>query len=138
MGYSTFGTHVALDAWGADCDLLNDVERLEVHLREAASACGATVLSAQAKRFQPQGATVLLMLSESHLSIHTYPESGFAALDCYTCGHAVDPMAAVGHMLGVLRPRQFFTKILRRGVGAIEVLTSKDVGVDQNQARLTV
>ncbi|WP_317981048.1 adenosylmethionine decarboxylase, partial [Paenibacillus glycanilyticus] len=90
MEYSTFGRHVAVDTWGVDFDLLNNAEFLQAQMVEAAEACGATVLSVQSKQFEPQGATVLVLLSESHLSIHTYPEKGFAALDCYTCGETVD------------------------------------------------
>ncbi len=127
MSFSTFGRHVAMDAWGVDFDLLNDAQCLEIHLKEAAKACGATVLSTQAHEFEPQGATVLVMLSESHLSIHTYPEKGFAALDCYTCGHTIDPMIAIEYMLNVLQPTQTFHKVLRRGVGPIEVIQPETV-----------
>ena len=93
MEYSTFGRHVAVDTWGVDFDLFNNAEWLQSQMVEAAEACGATVLSVQARQFEPQGATVLVLLSESHLSIHTYPEKGFAAIDCYTCGETVDPQA---------------------------------------------
>ena len=79
---------------------------------EAAEVCGATVLSVQSKQFEPQGATVLVMLSESHLSIHTYPERGFAALDCYTCGETVDPQLAIDFMVSVLKPETFYAKKL--------------------------
>jgi len=122
MEYSTFGRHVAMDAWGVDFDLLNDASWLERQMVDAAKKCGATVLSVQSKQFEPQGATVLVLLSESHISIHTYPEKGFAALDCYTCGHTVDPMLAIQHMLEVLKPTQAFPKMLKRGEGPIEVV----------------
>ncbi|SFI60547.1 adenosylmethionine decarboxylase [Thermoflavimicrobium dichotomicum] len=122
MEFSTFGRHVAMDAWGINFDLLNDVDALKNHLENAARACGATILSTQAKKFDPQGVTVLVMLSESHLSIHTYPEKGFAALDCYTCGHTVDPMIAIQYMLDVLKPTQSYSKALIRGDGPIEVI----------------
>jgi len=115
-----------MDAWGVDFDLLNDVKFLETELKNAAQACGATILSVQSRQFDPQGATVLVMLSESHLTIHTYPEKGFAALDCYTCGHTVDPMIAIEYMLNVLKPTQAFSKMLRRGVGPIEVVQPED------------
>lgn len=88
---------------------------------EAAEACGATVLSVQAKQFEPQGATVLVMLSESHLSIHTYPERGFAAIDCYTCGETVDPQLAIDYMVNVLKPTSTYAKKLIRGVGEMKV-----------------
>jgi len=120
--YSTFGRHVAVDTWGVDFDLLNNAEFLEAHMVEAAEACGATVLSVQAKQFEPQGATVLVLLSESHLSIHTYPEKGFAALDCYTCGETVDPQLAIDYMISILKPSTVHAKKLVRGMGELQVV----------------
>jgi S-adenosylmethionine decarboxylase len=123
MEYSTFGRHVAIDVWGVDFERLNNAEFLKNHMVEAAEACGATVLSVQAKQFEPQGATVLVMLSESHISIHTYPERGFAALDCYTCGETVDPQIAIDYMVSILQPEKYYVKKLIRGVGELEVGT---------------
>lgn len=122
MEYSTFGRHVAVDAWGVDFDLLNSAEILQSHMVEAAEASGATVLSVQSKQFEPQGATVLVLLSESHLSIHTYPERGFAALDCYTCGETVDPQVAIDYMMSVLNPQTTHAKKLIRGVGEFQIV----------------
>ena len=122
MESSTFGRHVAVDTWGVDFDLLNNAEFLQAQMVEAAEACGATVLSVQSKQFEPQGATVLVLLSESHLSIHTYPEKGFAALDCYTCGETVDPQVAIEHMLSVLKPKATHAKKLVRGMGELKVV----------------
>jgi len=121
MEYSTFGRHVAVDAWGVDFELLNNAEFLQAQMVEAAESCGATVLSVQSKQFDPQGATVLVLLSESHLSIHTYPERGFAALDCYTCGETVDPQVAIDYMLSVLKPKTAHAKKLVRGMGELKV-----------------
>ncbi|WJH32509.1 adenosylmethionine decarboxylase [Paenibacillus sp. CC-CFT747] len=123
MEYSTFGRHVAVDTWGVDFDLLNNSEWLQAQMVEAAEVCGATVLSVQAQQFEPQGATVLVMLSESHISIHTYPERGFAALDCYTCGETVDPQLAIDHMISVLKPAEVHAKKLIRGLGELKVET---------------
>jgi S-adenosylmethionine decarboxylase len=121
MEYSTFGRHVAIDTWGVDFDLLNDAEWLQQQMVEAAEACGATVLSVQGKQFDPQGATVLVLLSESHLSIHTYPERNFAAIDCYTCGDTVDPEVAIEYLVKVLKPEKTYAKKLIRGLGELEV-----------------
>ncbi|WP_068615724.1 adenosylmethionine decarboxylase [Paenibacillus tuaregi] len=123
MEYSTFGRHVAVDTWGVDFEVLNNAELLQAHLVEAAEACGATVLSVQAKQFEPQGATVLVMLSESHLSIHTYPERGFAAVDCYTCGETVDPQLAIDYLVSILKPEKTYAKKLIRGLGELKVET---------------
>jgi S-adenosylmethionine decarboxylase len=121
MEYSTFGRHVAVDTWGGSIELLNSAELLQSHMVEAAEACGATVLSVQAKQFEPQGATVLVLLSESHLSIHTYPERGFAAIDCYTCGETVDPQLAIDYLINVLKPEKTYAKKLVRGLGELQV-----------------
>ncbi|MCG7386508.1 adenosylmethionine decarboxylase [Paenibacillus sp. ACRRY] len=123
MEYSTFGRHVAVDVWGVDFELLNSAEYLEAQLVEAAEACGATVMSVQSKQFEPQGATVLVLLSESHLSIHTYPERGFAAIDCYTCGETVDPQLAIDYLVSVLKPEKTYAKKLVRGLGELQVVT---------------
>ncbi|WP_340031090.1 adenosylmethionine decarboxylase [Paenibacillus sp. FSL K6-1122] len=123
MEYSTFGRHVAVDTWGVDFNLLNNAEYLEAQMVEAAEACGATVMSVQSKQFDPQGATVLVLLSESHLSIHTYPERGFAAIDCYTCGETVDPQLAIDYLVSVLKPETTYAKKLVRGLGELQVET---------------
>lgn len=123
MEYSTFGRHVAVDTWGVDFDMLNNAEVLQAHMVDAAESCGATVMSVQAKQFEPQGATVLVLLSESHLSIHTYPERGFAAIDCYTCGETVDPQLAIDYLVSVLKPEKTYAKKLVRGLGELQVET---------------
>lgn len=123
MEYSTFGRHVAVDTWGVDFDMLNDAEFLQAQLVEAAETCGATVMSVQSKQFEPQGATVLVLLSESHLSIHTYPERGFAAIDCYTCGETVDPQLAIDYLVSVLKPEKTYAKKLVRGLGELKMET---------------
>lgn len=124
MEYSTYGRHVAVDAWEIDFDKLNVAEVLAEKMVQAAEMSGATVLSVQSRQFEPQGATVLVLLSESHLSIHTYPEKGFAALDCYTCGESVDPNAAIRHMIDFLHAKKTFEVSITRGTGMLEV-TSK-------------
>src|SRR5690554_1013820 len=127
MEYSTFGRHVAVDTWGVNFDRLNDAEWLQAQMVEAAEISGATVLSVQAKQFEPQGATVLVLLSESHLSIHTYPEKGFAAIDCYTCGEHINPEIAIQHLVDILKPTQIYTRQLIRGKGEMEVVQPKIV-----------
>ena len=120
MEYSTFGKHAIVDTWGVDYTLLNDISFLQKYLIKAAEFCGANVLSVQSHQFEPQGVTVLVTLSESHISIHTYPEKGFAALDCYTCGTSVDPIKAILYMLDILRPKEVFSKVLIRGKTSIK------------------
>jgi S-adenosylmethionine decarboxylase len=80
------GKHYLLNLFGCSFVLLNDEHYLMELLEQAAAASGATVCQTIFKKFDPQGVTVLCLLSESHISIHTWPEEGKAACDVYTCG----------------------------------------------------
>lgn len=80
------GTHLVLEIWGVDAGRLDDRHGLERVLREASAAAGLTVLEAAFHRFEPQGVTGVLVLSESHVSVHTWPELGYAAVDLFSCG----------------------------------------------------
>ncbi|MEG9297511.1 adenosylmethionine decarboxylase [Mangrovibacillus sp. Mu-81] len=121
MEYSTFGRHIIADLWGVDFAKLNDVAYLKEHVYEAAKVSGATVLSIDSHRFDPHGVTIFAVLSESHLSIHTYPEKGFAALDGYTCGHTVDPLKSIQYLLSVLKPDKVNSLKVTRGQDRLNV-----------------
>ena len=83
---SPSGQHLLLDYWDCDRSLLNDAKELTRILEHAAAAAGATVISTQSHSFETQGVTAITLLAESHISIHTWPESGYASVDIYTCG----------------------------------------------------
>lgn len=89
--YLACGRHVIVDISDAAPAVLNDLELLERSLVRAAVAEGVTVLGTLSKAFDPSGATVLLLLAESHLSLHTYPEEGKAFFDAFTCGVQYEP-----------------------------------------------
>lgn len=76
-------------------DTLNNKQRLEELLRKAAEASGATLISVHTHHFQPHGVSGVAILAESHLSVHTWPELGYAAVDAFTCGDHVNPAQAV-------------------------------------------
>jgi len=79
------GLHLLVDFWG--CRGLRDTEGIERVLREAAEASGATVLNVMLHNFgESGGITGVALLAESHISIHTWPETGYAALDLFMCG----------------------------------------------------
>jgi len=93
------GKHVICEIWGADPDLLDDMEYILRLMKEAAEIAGATIRAEATEQFQPQGVSAILLLSESHISIHTYPEHGYAAVDCFTCGKHCMPIKACGHIV---------------------------------------
>jgi S-adenosylmethionine decarboxylase proenzyme len=82
----TSGIHLLAEYHGCSQVLLDDTAALETLLREAAAAADARVLHAVFHRFRPHGVSGVLVIEESHLSIHTWPEAGYAAVDFYTCG----------------------------------------------------
>jgi S-adenosylmethionine decarboxylase len=123
MDYSTYGRHIVVDAWGVDFALLNNIDFLREIMKDAGEKCLATVLSVAYEQFEPYGGTVVIVLSESHLSIHTYPEKGFAAIDCYTCGKKTDPNKGINYLIDMLKPKHTNTKTLIRGLTQIRVMS---------------
>ena len=109
------GRHLILDFWGCDAAALNDAPALEAALVRAAEAADGHILRRVVHAFAPQGVTGLLLLAESHLSIHTWPERGYAAIDFYTCGTA-DPSRAEAPLAEALRPAHIARQLLVRGV----------------------
>src|SRR3954463_9266356 len=109
------GQHVLAEMEGIDADLLNDEALLRDILTRVLDQAGATVLDVTSKRFEPQGVTVLALLSESHASLHTYPEIGSVFVDVFTCGHRAKPEVAVQLLAEALRTRDVHAKTIRRG-----------------------
>lgn len=101
----TRGRHLLAEYRGCDRARLDDEAVVEALMRRAAAAAGATVVAACFHRFAPQGVTGVVVVEESHLSVHTWPEHGYAAVDFFTCG-ACDPEVAhrvIGDGLGARR-----------------------------------
>ena len=85
------GTHVIIDLWRAS--RLDDLEHMESVLRQAIDRCGATLLHIHLHHFTPTGISGVAVLAESHISVHTWPERGFAAFDVFMCGNANPELA---------------------------------------------
>jgi S-adenosylmethionine decarboxylase len=99
----TLGLHQLLELNGCPFDVLNDEAAVRVALRDAADAAGATWLGEVSHAFEPAGVTALGLLAQSHISIHTWPEIGYAAVDVFTCGDPTMPEAACNHLIRTLR-----------------------------------
>ena len=84
------GRHLILDLYDCDQELLDDYDQLSAMLKTALLMANATILRIIGEKFKPQGVTLLALLSESHASIHTWPEIGYAAVDLYTCGDTTE------------------------------------------------
>lgn len=108
------GIHLLVDLWEAEN--LADMAVVRGALVEAAGACGATLLEVQLHGFGPgQGITGVALLAESHISIHSWPEHGYAAIDVFVCG-ACDPHAVLPVLRKAFRPVRVELTAQRRGV----------------------
>jgi S-adenosylmethionine decarboxylase len=113
------GRHLIADLHG--CERLNDIGAIESLLRDAAHAAGASVLEIRLHSFgSGQGVTGVAILAESHISIHTWPEHSYAALDFFLCGARHDLDAALAIIVAVLRPRKVRQHDFARGYGKPE------------------
>ena len=115
-GVQYAGTHLLIDLNGAsDLDRLDVVEKA---LTEGARAAGATILHCHLHHFQPNGGiSGVLVLAESHISIHTWPERRFAALDVFMCG-ACDPYKVLPFLKAAFRPKNVLLSENKRGLVA--------------------
>lgn len=109
------GKHVLLELYGCPSNDLDDDKYIEFSMIQAAIMAGATVVTRAFHRFSPQGVTGVVVLQESHISIHTWPEKGYAAIDCYTCGDHCSPEKAAEVMIANLKADQHSITILNRG-----------------------
>jgi S-adenosylmethionine decarboxylase len=112
-GMKFAGMHLLVDLWGATN--LCDPAHIDAALRAAAEAAGATILHGHFHHFSPNGGVSgVLVLAESHISIHTWPERDFAAVDIFMCG-ACDPYDAVPALKRAFSPGRVVLDEQRRG-----------------------
>jgi S-adenosylmethionine decarboxylase len=114
--HQTHGRHILLDVWGVESETLNDVSQMQEAMLGAAAAAGATVVDCTFHRFPVQGLSGVVVLAESHISVHTFPEHGYAAFDVFTCGARVDPDRACEYLITAVAGSDRFTRRFLRGV----------------------
>ncbi|HHE47182.1 MAG TPA: adenosylmethionine decarboxylase [Bacteroidetes bacterium] len=121
---NALGHQLMVEYYGCSPELLNDKAHIRGAMLEAASATGATVVGEVFHGFSPHGISGVVVIAESHLAIHTWPEYGYAALDLFTCGDVVDPYKGFDLLrreLGAVRfeVREFFRGRLKPLSGRI-------------------
>lgn len=95
----TVGHHYIVEGSGCNPDVISRVEQVEQALVSAAEVADVQIWAISFHRFRPMGVSGVVVISESHLSVHTWPELGYVALDIFTCGDRAKPEAAVQHAL---------------------------------------
>jgi len=106
--------HLLLELYRCDCEKLNDESFLRCTLNKAAKLANATVLNLISNKFEPQGVTAIALLAESHISIHTWPESNYSAVDIFTCGQNMMPELASQHLIESLMAKEHFLRVIKR------------------------
>jgi S-adenosylmethionine decarboxylase len=113
---SPFGRHLLIELFGCESSVLNNVKKTEEILLTACKLSGATVIKSLFHEFNPHGITGVVVISESHISIHTWPEFGYAACDVFTCGTKIDPDIAVKHIGRAFQAKDLKVTSIERGV----------------------
>jgi len=111
----TYGKHYVADLWDINSKLLNNLKDTKLNMIKAVKAANGTVLNVFGHKFSPQGVSVVITISESHLSIHTFPEHNFCSVDIYTCGKT-KPENAIKFLLNHFKPKKSNILELERGL----------------------
>ncbi len=113
---NALGKHLLLELKDCDREVLNDLSFLKGILTAAANEAGATVLGESFHQFAPHGVSGAVIIAESHLFIHTWPECGYAAVDIFTCGDSVQPEKAAQILISKLEAKNHSILEIQRGI----------------------
>ncbi len=108
-------SHVLAEFYNCDRDILNNTKLLEDVFKEATRLSGATLVGSHFHTFSPYGVSGVIVIAESHLSVHTWPEYGYAAVDIFTCGDTIEPEKAFAYIKENLQASHTATMEMRRG-----------------------
>jgi S-adenosylmethionine decarboxylase proenzyme len=112
---STIGTQVVLDLYECASDELDNIDWVNATMIEAARVAGATIIDVVFHKFSPWGISGVVVISESHLAIHIWPERSYAAIDVFTCGNSVDLDRAVRYLVEAFKSGRSSSHRIIRG-----------------------
>jgi len=110
------GEHYLIELYNCKNEVLDNLSRIKETLLEAARMAGATIIDERFHQFSPQGVSGVIVIAESHLSIHTWPELGYAALDLFTCSHDLKINRALDLLKEVFEPEDLDVRYISRGI----------------------
>ncbi|MDO8751521.1 MAG: adenosylmethionine decarboxylase [Dehalococcoidia bacterium] len=113
---NALGIHLILDLKECNRELLNDLPYIRATMIEVAKAAGATIIGESFHQFKPVGVTGVLAIAESHLTIHTWPEYGYAAVDVFTCGESFAPRKVAQLLIDRFQAKDPSITELQRGL----------------------
>jgi len=107
---------VLVEFYDCNTEKINDVEFIESSFLEATRASGATIISHNFHKFSPHGISGVVVIAESHVSIHSWPEYNYAAVDIFTCGDTIDPWVIQEHLKEALESKNISSMEMKRGM----------------------
>ncbi len=110
------GRHILAEIYECDANILNNRKLIEKVMVESALEAGAEVREVVFHKFSPQGVSGVVVISESHLTIHTWPELCYAAVDVFTCGDKVNPWDACNYLTRKLNAKHMTATEVKRGL----------------------
>ena len=120
----SLGHQIIAEFYDCNRDSLNNVEFIRDAMVTAAENAGATIVTETFHHFSPHGVSGAVIIAESHLSIHTWPEYGYAAVDLFTCGDTVSSEKAFNYLRETLQSGQVSTMEMHRG--QVDMMDPKD------------
>ncbi|MBZ4646513.1 MAG: S-adenosylmethionine decarboxylase [Petroclostridium sp.] len=120
----TYSRHSIIELWECNRNFLDNRELVEKIMVQATLEAGAEIREVTFHKFTPQGISGAIIISESHLTIHTFPEHGYASVDVFTCGDRIDPGIATKIIARKLGSKRTYEINLERGLGEI-LITGK-------------
>jgi S-adenosylmethionine decarboxylase len=116
MTMKALGIHLLIEFTYCNRQKIDNLDYLDKVMSQAAEAAGATVLKTAFQDFNPQGVSGVVVIAESHLTIHSWPEYGYAAVDIFTCGTKVDPWKAAEFLKHELEAGDMQVRYFQRGL----------------------
>lgn len=110
------GKHAIAEFYECNVNLLDNVEKIEELLTNAAIECGATIVEKCFHRFSPYGVSGVVIIAESHISVHTWPEYAYAAVDLFTCGASCNTKRAYDYLVKAFNSKKSSYNELQRGL----------------------
>lgn len=121
----TMGRHVIAELWNCNVEKLNNLKLIEKIMVNAALESGAEIREVAFHKFAPMGVSGVVIISESHLTIHSFPEHGYASIDVYTCGDTIDPNIAAKFITKQLEATRCESIEVARGMCPVNIQSNK-------------
>nr|WP_200774459.1 adenosylmethionine decarboxylase [Peptoclostridium litorale] len=123
------GRHIIAEFYNCDREIVNNHALVEQYMNEAAEAANATIVTSDFHMFNPWGVSGAVIIQESHLTIHTWPEYGYAAVDLFTCGDSVNPWVAFEYLAEKFDAQKTESTEVPRGiVEKIKMFSNRELG----------